>query len=166
MRSGEVIGSILSCGRRGPGARLPLPASTHACSALCKLGLLNDSLLLMAGSFQSNRRQHDYRGFGKGDGEGATTPSVRSPEVAGPFERSVLVFGFEVVLPLPATPSVGVVGARAVPVLFTREPGPGRGDEGPPATPSVGVVGPVAMSARRTGFFFFLGNFFGAVESA
>lgn len=96
---------------------------------------------------------------GVGDGDGAATPSVRSPEVGAPFERAVLDFGVEVVFPVPATPSDGVVGFPAVPRLFSFEPGPGTGDGGLPATPSVGVVGPAGLLEVRTGFFF-LGAFF------
>lgn len=69
-----------------------------------------------------------------------------------------LAFGVDVLLPVPATPSVGVVGVVAGPVLFASEPGPGTGEEGLPATPSVGVDGPFSIwfAFIRFAFIFFL----------
>ena len=62
------------------------------------------------------------------------------------MEGVELAFGVVTGLPDPATPSVGVVGATAEPVLFVVEPGPGTGEEGFPATPSVGVIGAVSIA--------------------
>lgn len=97
-----------------------------------------------------------------GEGEGPATPSVRSPDVAVPFDLAELAWGVVVRLSVPATPSVGVEGVMDGPELFSLEPEPGTGEAGLPATPSVGVEGlfSIWLACSRSAFIFFLAAIF------